>query len=614
MGAINSLFDCILQVQLLGMEHNPDIMLLAARALTFMADVLPASCSAIVRHGAVPAFCARLLTIEYIDLAEQSLQALEKISHEHPHALLQNGGLMAVLSYLDFFPTGVQRTAVATAATMCTGLGPSHLSAVKDALPILCNLLQYQDAKVVDNACLALLHIAEAYSKDASLLEQLQTAGLINQALQLISINGGSSSATSTQTSVATYFGMIKLLSTCASGSAAIAQQLLKAGVVDTLRQLLANCAMLNTGSNSSGAAPVLRTPDQLYEVMTLVYELLPVVADASDMLMRDLPTFGTAQAADQPAAAGGSAAAAASSGEQSDGLAKFLQGDPDMVMTLCSSLLPLALQVRVSLLIMLAPQLAGRLTICELWCMLVTVLTTLTHLMQVWQIAPDCCCCFYCHQVYSSTVMPNVRSRCLAIVVKLLAVASPSQLQTVLADLPISSFVAGLLTSRDTRAQAVAIQMGEILMSKLPQIFAGFFVKEGVAHALERLASAAGAGTSGRVSDPDVPVAAAGTASAAGGRRSSSGGGPVSRSDLPPPSPPVTRSRRSSRADSVSAGARAGGNHDIAGLILRVVLLSVQAVVSRGCPGVTLWNQPTEFTHAQQQTGCDPCSLRRCL
>jgi E3 ubiquitin-protein ligase TRIP12 len=61
-------------VHLLNSEHNPDIMLLAARALTFLADVLPSSCSSIVRHGAVPAFCARLLTIEYIDLAEQSLQ------------------------------------------------------------------------------------------------------------------------------------------------------------------------------------------------------------------------------------------------------------------------------------------------------------------------------------------------------------------------------------------------------------------------------------------------------------------------------------------------------------------------------------------------------------
>ena len=64
----------LLQVQLLNAEHNPDVMLLAARAITFLADVLPSSSSSIVRHGAVPAFCARLLTIEYIDLAEQSLQ------------------------------------------------------------------------------------------------------------------------------------------------------------------------------------------------------------------------------------------------------------------------------------------------------------------------------------------------------------------------------------------------------------------------------------------------------------------------------------------------------------------------------------------------------------
>lgn len=63
-----------LKVAFLGYEHNPDLMLLAARALTFLADVFPPAASAIIRHGAVPAFCARLLTIEYIDLAEQSLQ------------------------------------------------------------------------------------------------------------------------------------------------------------------------------------------------------------------------------------------------------------------------------------------------------------------------------------------------------------------------------------------------------------------------------------------------------------------------------------------------------------------------------------------------------------
>ena len=64
----------VLQISLLNAEHNSQLMLLAARNLTLLADVLPTICSSIVRHGAVPALCARLMTIEYIDLAEQSLQ------------------------------------------------------------------------------------------------------------------------------------------------------------------------------------------------------------------------------------------------------------------------------------------------------------------------------------------------------------------------------------------------------------------------------------------------------------------------------------------------------------------------------------------------------------
>lgn len=58
-------------VGLLNHESNPDIMLLAARAITHLVDVLPSSCAAVVHYGAVNCFCARLLTIEYMDLAEQ---------------------------------------------------------------------------------------------------------------------------------------------------------------------------------------------------------------------------------------------------------------------------------------------------------------------------------------------------------------------------------------------------------------------------------------------------------------------------------------------------------------------------------------------------------------
>ena len=50
------------------------------------------------------------------DEFRQALQALEKLSHEHPLAILRAGGMLVVLQYVDFFATGVQRIAVSTAA------------------------------------------------------------------------------------------------------------------------------------------------------------------------------------------------------------------------------------------------------------------------------------------------------------------------------------------------------------------------------------------------------------------------------------------------------------------------------------------------------------------
>ncbi|PHT98118.1 hypothetical protein BC332_32943 [Capsicum chinense] len=112
---------------LLNHKNNPDIIFLVARALTHVVDVLSSSCIAILHYRAVSCFVARLLTIEYMDLAEQSLQALKKISQVHPSAYLRAGTLMVVLSYIDFFSARVQRVALATAAHMCKKL-PSDAS------------------------------------------------------------------------------------------------------------------------------------------------------------------------------------------------------------------------------------------------------------------------------------------------------------------------------------------------------------------------------------------------------------------------------------------------------------------------------------------------------
>ncbi|KAF3628107.1 hypothetical protein FXO38_28403 [Capsicum annuum] len=71
-------------VGLLNHGCNPDIMFLAARALTYLVDVLPSSCSVAVHYGEVSCFIAHLLTIECIDLAKQvTVPSLASVYNEY---------------------------------------------------------------------------------------------------------------------------------------------------------------------------------------------------------------------------------------------------------------------------------------------------------------------------------------------------------------------------------------------------------------------------------------------------------------------------------------------------------------------------------------------------
>mmetsp|Transcript_11522 Transcript_11522/g.28178 ORF Transcript_11522/g.28178 Transcript_11522/m.28178 type:complete len:2013 (-) Transcript_11522:941-6979(-) len=448
-----------LLVQCLNSEHNPDMMLLAARALTFMADVLPTSCGAIVRHGAVAAFCQRLLTIEYIDLAEQSLMGLEKLSHEYAHALLQQGGLLAVLSYLDFFPTGVQRTAVNTAANICRGLTPEHAGVVAEAVPILANLLTYQDAKVVDGACMALSHIAEALSNNSSLLGVLSSGNLISQVLELITLSDNGTSTLSLNT----YYGLIKLLATCASASPAVARQLVERGMLGVIKSLLAGSSLL-PNSAASSTSSMLRSADQLFVVLSLTCELLPPLPEASTVMLQSLPAL------------------PAESATANDERAKALKEDPAICKMMCTQLLPILLQV------------------------------------------------------FAATVMPQVRHKCLGVMLRLMAFSNPETLQESLRDLAMSSFVASLLAARDGATAAYGIHMAEILMAKLPQVVTSYFIKEGVVHGMEQLASRPP--SSGPSSPAPAPAAApasappsAALATAAGTSGAQAGASRVTRS-----------------------------------------------------------------------------------
>lgn len=74
-------------ITLLNMEHNFDMMNHACRALTYMMEALPRSSAVVV--DAVPVFLEKLQVIQCMDVAEQSLTALDMLSRRHSKAILQ---------------------------------------------------------------------------------------------------------------------------------------------------------------------------------------------------------------------------------------------------------------------------------------------------------------------------------------------------------------------------------------------------------------------------------------------------------------------------------------------------------------------------------------------
>ncbi|WOL06323.1 hypothetical protein Cni_G15055 [Canna indica] len=261
-------------VKLAADESNPDVMLLAIRALTYLCDAMPRSAETIARHGALPVLCGRLLAIEYLDVAEQCHQALEKISRKQPVACLQAGTINAVLTYIDFFSNSIQRVAVSTVANVCKKLPPDCSSIIMESLPTLCALLQNDDWKLVETAATCLIRVADCFSHSSKLLDELCKHEIIQKSLQLIANDGHRS------LSQATYSGLISLLTKLATNSLVAVQTLFELNISRVLRRILVGSDMSHDSAYVS-VEDVVQT-NQICEVFKLVNQLIP--ADARNV------------------------------------------------------------------------------------------------------------------------------------------------------------------------------------------------------------------------------------------------------------------------------------------------------------------------------------------
>ncbi|KAG9539726.1 hypothetical protein KCU97_g22654, partial [Aureobasidium melanogenum] len=249
-------------------EENPEMMLLACRCIANLMEALPQATASVVYGGAVPVLCQKLLEIHYIDVAEQALSTLEKISIEFPASIVREGGLTACLTYLDFFATSTQRSAVTTAANCCRNLSDDSFPTVRDVMPILLNVLSSSDQRVVEQGSLCVSRIVESFRYQESKLEELVSPELLKAVLRLL-LPG-----TTTMIGPSIHTQFLRVLSITARASPRLAVELLRMDVVDTLYQILTG---VSPPANDDDAAlkidkniimqALIRTPrDQIFE------------------------------------------------------------------------------------------------------------------------------------------------------------------------------------------------------------------------------------------------------------------------------------------------------------------------------------------------------------
>ncbi|CAI4220009.1 unnamed protein product [Parascedosporium putredinis] len=239
-------------VSLMQSPNSPEVMLLACRCLANLMEALPASVANVVYGGAVPVLCSKLLEISFIDVAEQSLSTLEKISTEYPSAIVREGGLTACLSYLDFFATSTQRTAVTTAANCCRNIPEDSFVVVRDVMPKLLDVLGSSDQRVVEQASLAILRL------------------LVPGTTNLIGPN------------IHTQF--LRVLAFTARASPQLSADLFKLNVVETLYQILTGVSPPSGTDDVASKldsvvimqALIHRPREQIIETLNVICELLP--------------------------------------------------------------------------------------------------------------------------------------------------------------------------------------------------------------------------------------------------------------------------------------------------------------------------------------------------
>ncbi|KAI9481304.1 MAG: hypothetical protein EXX96DRAFT_502897 [Benjaminiella poitrasii] len=413
---------------------NPEVMLLACRCISNLLEAMPTAVTSVVSHGAIRVLCQKLKSIQYIDLAEQALYALEKISAQLPRAVVHEGGLSAALMYFDFFGIHAQRTALRTASNCMRGIDVDTFPQVLEVTPTLMNTITYSDRSVVELTCLCWVRISESYRNNRELLERAMTVDLLKTLFGLIPISGNSGAV-----HPAAFQDLLRIFRSISKASPRLSCELLKLDIIETFYCILTGASSATDFTTTTVHPHHHITLDSKWRdlvpnIIKIIVELLPPLPKDTMFSSRRFRATNENTTTDRVTR---SVTAALNESTSIDPRIQWFNDNPDILFKYDNILIPLILDL------------------------------------------------------YTSTVNLRVRQLVTHTLVKLLHYSDADTLSKVLKNVSLSSFLSGVLTRQEHPVLIIdALYQIELLIKKLPQVYFTLFEREGVLHEVESLSN----------------------------------------------------------------------------------------------------------------------------
>ncbi|PAV67973.1 hypothetical protein WR25_23345 isoform F [Diploscapter pachys] len=472
-------------IQLLLKEHNFELMLTASRCITNLLEAMPRSHPIVI--DAVPYLLEKLKRIECIDVAEQSLCALEELSKKNnAKAILTAGGIAACISHVDFFSMSSQRLAFSIASNCALYLTASEFHLVRDSLPELTERLSIEDKRCLESVCLLFYRLVENMKHYPEKLREIAGTNTRLFALvqQLLVTQPNHLSST-------TFANLVKMIHTMTKLCPDLAATLIQLDYHSTLKNLFMGTSDGFPGENGD---MMERPANQLQDMVALAAELFP-----------KLPTSGIFEI-DQVAFPSKNTSLPATWywADDSGKWNPFKSSDVKLLehKKSCGA-------SKVELQIGPTMHTVDLEKMVQINCVTHKerpVKREIAHsklskdderlvLLQSDQVLMEKVVSLIFPIVFiegeSSAV--SLRLECMRAMLRMICPTPPSLLRVLLFPLPLSSNIASALASpmdKDISTVVAALQMVHILLEKMSDIYGPLFRKEGVAHELAKLAS----------------------------------------------------------------------------------------------------------------------------